>query len=490
MARPTPAAVPDDPAFAQLKGRLIARTGHHYYQDKDSLLWDRVLRRMREAGVRDVAGYAALLDDSWSGEAEWAALEAEVTIGETYFFRYAEQFTALARTILPEIVRRNRDSRRIRIWSAGCATGAEPYSIAILLARLLGAEVDDWRIGIIGTDINEKFLATARSGIFGRWALRAVDDREREELFVAEGRDRWRLVGRYRRMVRFERHNLLSLIDGTSPLQFSEFDLILCRNVLIYFDPAIVPGLVAQLYDRLKEEGWLLIGHAEPNPDFSRFMHSVPLPGTAAYRRAVDQPQDGTAEPPPAPREEAPAPEPPPAWLPAADPPSALPHDRPLPAAPAPPAPAPLSPLEVPRPAPLPDIRALCDRGDLDAAMEACALGLSADPTDPVLHYYCGLVHRERGLAREAETWFRKALYLDRSFIMAHYQYGLTLIDIGRADAGRRSLSTAAQLCRALPGGTLLPEGDGIDAASLIDMVRLRFEPRFPHAGRKTGPRK
>lgn len=480
MPRPTPAAAPDDPAFAQLKGRLIARTGHYYYHDKDGLLWDRVLRRMREIGIRDVADYAALLEDPRSGEAEWAALEAEVTIGETYFFRYAEQFTALARTILPEIVGRNRDSRRIRIWSAGCSTGAEPYSIAILLARLLGDEVEDWRIGIIGTDINEKFLATARSGLFGRWALRAVDDREREELFVAEGRDRWRLAGRYRRMVRFERHNLLSLIDGTSPLQFSEFDLILCRNVLIYFDPAIVPRLVARLYDRLKEEGWLLIGHAEPNPDFSRFMHGVTLPGTAAYRRTA-----------PVPREEAPA-APPAVGLPVADPLPALPESRPPPAVPAAPVfqARPEPPRPAPLPAPLPDIRALCDRGDLDAAMEACALGLSADPTDPVLHYYCGLVHRERGLAQEAETWFRKAVYLDRSFIMAHYQHGLTLIDIGRADAGRRSLSTAAQLCRALPGGTLLPEGDGIDAASLIDMVRLRFDPRFPPAGRKTGPRK
>lgn len=485
MRRPRSGIVPDDPAFGQLKDRLIARTGHHYYLDKDDLLWERVHRRMHEAGLRDVADYMVLLDDPRSGEAEWVELEAETTIGETYFFRYAEQFTALARTILPEIVRRNRESRRIRVWSAGCATGAEPYSIAILLARLLGEAVGDWRVGIAGTDINEHSLAAARRGVFGRWALRAIDERERRALFVPEGRNRWRLATRYRSMVRFERHNLLSLLDGTSPLQFSEFDLILCCNVLIYFDPRIVPRLVAELHARLGEGGWLLIGHAEPNPEFSRFMRGVSLPGTAAYRReAPDVPMDlSPAEPPESQLPDIPV-SVPASMLP--DPPS--PPGRLLLAASSPPSAAP------PRAMPLPDIRALCDRGDLDAALAACTLGLSADPTDPVLHYYCGLIHRERRHPQEAEGWFRKAVYLDRSFVMAHYQYGLALIDNGRAGAGRRSLSNAAQLCRALPGCTLLPEGDGIDAASLIAMVRLHLDPRFPGTrrfpgtGRKTGP--
>lgn len=474
MPSGAPALIPDDPVFAQLKERLIARTGHHYYHDKDGLLWDRVHRRMQATGSRSIADYIARLDDQRSGRAEWSALEAEITIGETYFFRYAEQFSALERTILPEIVGRNRERRRIRIWSAGCATGAEPYSIAVLLARLLGPGIEDWRISIVGTDINERSLAAARTGVFGRWALRAVTERERDELFVPEGRDRWRLASRYRTMVRFEYHNLLSLVDGTSPLQFTEFDLILCRNVLIYFDPRIVPRLIAELHDRLEEDGWLLIGHAEPNPEFSRFMRSVSLPGTAAYRRAGPDrpPGEPTASPPTAQEEIPPAPAP--EIAPEVPQAPAVPkaRARPAPAAPALPAePAgPAKETDVPR------IRALCDRGELGAALSACEAGLEANPTDPLLHYYCGLIHRERGLPREAEISFRRAVYLDRSFVMAHYQYGLVLLDNAHTGAGRRSLSNAAQLCRSLPAGFILPEGDGLDAAGLIDMVRLRLD--------------
>ncbi len=106
---------------------------------------------IRACGLADGAGNLALLDRS---ESEWAALEAENTIGETFFFRYAEQFAALRETILPERIAARADERRLRIWSAGCSTGAETYSLAILLRELLGERLPDWRIGLTGTDIN------------------------------------------------------------------------------------------------------------------------------------------------------------------------------------------------------------------------------------------------------------------------------------------------------------------------------------------------
>jgi chemotaxis protein methyltransferase CheR len=126
MAARASAAPLIDAGFPELKSRIIERTGHFYYQDKDDLLWERVRKRLRATGLPDSIQYLNLLNDAISGPVEWGKLETEITIGETFFFRYAEQFAALRDTILPELIERKSATRRLRISSAGCSTGAEP----------------------------------------------------------------------------------------------------------------------------------------------------------------------------------------------------------------------------------------------------------------------------------------------------------------------------------------------------------------------------
>lgn len=461
-----------DADFLRLKQLIIARTGHFYYQDKDALLWERVRHRLHDTGLRSTGAYLARLEDPALAEAEWAALEAEITIGETFFFRYAEQFAALRGTILPDILARNRERRRLRLWSAGCASGAEPYSLAILLGQLLGDALPEWRLALLGTDLNEAVLRQARRGLYSRWALRALKAEEIARDFTPAGDgQRWALRPQHRSLVRFERHNLLSLLDGTSPLQMNEFDLILCRNVLIYFHPEVVERIVRALAERLVEGGWLLLGHAEPNLAFAEFLEVVNLPGTVAYRR----PGGAPLRPPqaavpaftwPEPLPPPPVPEPPP------------PSPRPLP---------PPRPPEAAHPAPTADTRAdaaghlreartLADRDDLAGARAACRDGLALDPVCPPLHYYEGLVARGLRENAAAEAAFRRALYLRGDFIMAHYQLGLLLLDEGRAPQGRRALATAARLAAALPGEAALEEGDGMTARQIQDMARLHLE--------------
>jgi chemotaxis protein methyltransferase CheR len=246
-----PAFLPDA-EFLRLKALLIRRTGHFYYEDKDDLLWERVRRRLRALGLPGTGAYLDRLQDSALGEAEWAALEAEITIGETFFFRYAEQFAALRNTILPEILARNAGTRRLRIWSAGCANGAEPYSLAILLRQMLGEGMADWRITLLGTDLNEAALDSARRATFSPWALRSMPPEERERDFTPapDGRG-WQLKPQHRATVRFRRQNLLDLLSPDAALEMTEFDLILCRNVLIYFHPEVVPQLVHALAQRM-----------------------------------------------------------------------------------------------------------------------------------------------------------------------------------------------------------------------------------------------
>ncbi|TFZ58169.1 protein-glutamate methyltransferase [Methylorubrum sp. Q1] len=454
-----------DPGFPALKDRVIARTGHNYYEDKDDLLYDRLRKRMRSCGVADCAAYSSLLDGA-AGREEWAALEAEITIGETFFFRYAEQFAALRRTILPEVIEARREIRRLRIWSAGCSTGAEPYSLAILVHDLLGEALADWSVTILGTDLSAAALAVAREAEFGPWALRTLDTEERARWFrrtparpgLPHGG--YALRPAFRRMVRFERQNLLTLIDGSDRIQ-GGFDLILCRNVLIYFSADHVTRIVRALGERLNPQGWLLIGHAEPNPTFSQWLQPVALPGTVAYR-PIDTP---APQPPPvlgpAPPEPAPIlfalPEP------APDPVPALPLPIPAPAAIA----HPLSPGDL-----LAEIRVLADAGETARAWRRLHEEIDGYATDSPLRYYEGLLALDLGREREAERALRGALFLDRGFVMAHFQLGLLLARVGRRSEAARALDNALRLAQGLPPETILPEGDGVSAARLAESAR------------------
>jgi chemotaxis protein methyltransferase CheR len=480
-----------DADFPRLKSLIIERTGHFYYQDKDDLLWERVRKRLTATGVRGSSPYMALLNDRDSGPAEWARLEAEITIGETFFFRYAEQFAALRETILPEIVERRRPERRLRIWSAGCATGAEPYSLAILVRELLGEDLSGWRVGIVGTDINETFLDTARQARFGKWALRSLPREERLRYFVPLEREQWQLRPEFRALVRFDKHNLLSLLDGTSPLQFTEFDLILCRNVLIYFHPETVNRVVAALRDCLLDDAWMLLGHAEPNPSFSAMMQAVTLPGTVAYRRGPGEPQTRVDAPAPSVARLAPASPPKPqpqgpAWP--------VQH-RPLRRPEAPRAePAIRRPEALIGPSPavesasgsdaLADIRRKADAGDLAGAETALREALLRDPLNAAAHLYHGLVSRALGRPAEAEKAFRRCLYVDKSFAMAHYHLGLLLLATGRAAPGRRALANAARLAGTMPDDRPVPEADGLTAGDLRGLVRDQLRAPEP-TGRK-----
>lgn len=408
-----------DEAFAEVKALVIARTGHHYYIDKDAQLAERVAHRMAATGDATIAAYRDRLRDP--ADAEWPHLESAVTINETFFFRFAEQFSALRTTILPAMIERNRDERRLRIWSVGCSTGAEAHSVAILLADLLGDGIADWRIVLTGTDIDEAALSAARSADYSAWALRTMGEAERERLFDRSG-DRYRLKDRYRGIARFERHNLLTMIDAAAPLGYGDYDLILCRNVLIYFAQDDATAIVGALARRLATDGILLLGHAEPNPGFDAVADTAQVAGILTYRPLRSQPRPVA-------------------------PPVELAPPPPRPAA----APPPPRVARRPEPAPLPP---------------------AARPPDAAVHYFAALDALASGDRDRAERAFRDALYLDRSFAMAHYQFGHYLLAQGRDPDARRSLTNALRVASALDPATELAGGDGMTAGAMTAAIR------------------
>lgn len=474
-ARPVPASVEAlvaDPSFAALKALIVERTGHHYYEDKDDQLGERIAQRMAASGIGEPADYLERLGDTMLGDREWRQLESELTIKETFFFRFAEQFAALRSTILPGLVAARADARRLRIWSAGCSTGAEPYSVAVVVSDLLGPALASWQVSILGTDIDEKALAAAREASYGGWSLRTMAPDERDRLF-AQRDGRWRLRPAYAGMVRFERLNILDLDGAAVPLQLSDYDLILCRNMLIYFHPGQATRLVEAIGASLAPDGWLVLGHAEAGLAMGTSLRGVETGGVVAYRRAAAGEVGRTAV----------APEPLPA------PPSgpagtgrrsdrAIVQRAPVRAAETAQAAGPAA--ELPSISTdvgdLDAVRRLLDAGDIAAAAAAIASLRGRDGDSAPLSYLDAVCALGRGDRAAAERSLRGALYLDDGFAMAYYLLAQTLMDAGRAAAARRALANALQALAAASADAPIAEGDDRSAAELRDAIRSRLD--------------
>lgn len=432
-------------ALDRLKRAVIARTGHHYYADKDKLLYERSRERMSAKGLASLDAYVELLERGDSDE--WRRLEDAITIGETYFFRYPDHFASLREVVLPRLIQARRDVKALRIWSIGCSNGAEPYSIAILLRELLGDEADTWRIALIGGDISEKALSVARAARYNSWALRTMPPEERARYFHSDG-SHWVLKREYRAMVRFQRQNILDLLSDAPPLEWRGLDLILCRNVLIYFSPAQALEIVDALGRCLSPDGSLFLGHAEATLTSQTAMISLVMAPTE-YAQAM-LPPVGRAL----------------AYVPPVIPPISLSripqqgHTTPTP------------PVAVDE---LSELQVLADAGAYEDAKRICADLLRRDPTSAKLHYYDAVLHQVADDLPGAETSLRRALYLDRAFIVAHHRLGMLLLGLGRTGEARRSLQTAAHLSASVAPDTSLEEGAGVSAGELRAAVQAQL---------------
>ncbi|MZP28917.1 tetratricopeptide repeat protein [Heliobacterium undosum] len=256
--------------MAELQQLISERTGWRFDQSRRDNLLQALQARMAACGVADFDGYYLLLLDKGSaGMEEWRRLIDAVTVGETFFFRDRGQFALLRERILPALFAERGDKKVLRLWSAGCSTGEEAYSLAILVDELVGA-APGWMIDVIGTDINEEALRIARAGRYSEWSLRATGPERRQERFrrVDPGRGRsagpvWEVDPAIRSVVQFHRLNLL---DGPLPDRFAPVastDLIICRNVFIYFRPEAIRQVLADFFRCLNPGGFLLTGHGE-----------------------------------------------------------------------------------------------------------------------------------------------------------------------------------------------------------------------------------
>jgi chemotaxis protein methyltransferase CheR len=282
-------------ASQQFRDWIARRLGLHFDDTKLEFLADVMQRRSEKTGLGPSA-YLDRLEDSQS-DAELHALVLDLTVPETYFFRHLDQFLAFADIALPRALAARRQSRRVKVLSAGCASGEEPYSLAMLAQeRSAGGDVE-----ILGFDINSAMLAKAGSGIYSTWALRETPADSRRRWFRGVGRD-YELDRSIRSAVQFQQVNLAQ--ERAELWAPQSYDVIFCRNVLMYFTAEGAQSLVARMTRALHPGGHLFLGHAETLRGLSNEYHLCHSHGTFYYQRKTASSEERSADPPADPKEE------------------------------------------------------------------------------------------------------------------------------------------------------------------------------------------
>jgi chemotaxis protein methyltransferase CheR len=445
------------------------RTGLIFPPSRQATLERAVASAMAKRGARELQQYLARVAADGDALDE---LIGEITVGETYFLRDPDQLALVAEELLAQPPGRSGGGP-LRVWSAGCASGEEPYSLAIALHRLGALS----RVRILATDISRAALARARRARYTRWSLRGVPP-EVEAGYFRPCPEGFALAPEIRDAVEFR---YLNLADDVYPSLASGvwgMDVVLCRNVLIYFSDEAVSRVARRLLATLGDGGWLVLGASDPV-----LTHRVPCETVVArcgllYRRAASG-SKATAtlpSPPPAPLPVWPpqvlpmdaAPEPPP-------PPQAL-SDRvePIPARADEPADA--EGDAAPVDAAVARVRTLADAGRLEEAGRACAAALDKNRTSAPLLVLHAVLLTEAGRFAEAVRAARRALYLDRSLVPAHLALGVALARSADWPAARRAFRNAQRLIAALPADATVPGSDGERAGRMAELVRAHLE--------------
>jgi chemotaxis protein methyltransferase CheR len=477
------------PAFDELKTFIVTTTGHARLSVKNDLLVEKITRRLGPNGLSSFEAYLDLLKHAPHGKTELDNLIADLTVGETSFFRHPEQFDALRDHVLPARLRENSGSKQLRIWSAGCANGAEVYSIAILVHALLANELAQWNVVIVGSDINRVSLAEAEKGLYTDWTLRDVPEWQRPAFFARAGAN-WSIREKYKSNVQFVYHNLASDEFPSIHRNIFAFDIVLCRNVMIYFDEAYNFRLADRLTSVLADGAWLFTGPTDFNARLDDLFARERLPGTFAYRSRSAAPSILPARLPLATPEACAL-----IRVEAHDANTASARTRPafaatdrranrrknMPASnsgvcsnaeratPAMPAPTPQQPD-------IATIVELANKGDWPTAVRFCQALLKTDSCNAPAHYYYALVQHYSGAVAEAEQALKRAIYLDRNFALAHYQLGLVRKDAHDLARCRKSFRNALGALSNVPDNLAVSPCGQITALDLRELATHQLD--------------
>lgn len=461
-------------AVAQL---VQAASGLAYGASRRAEAEYRIRAAMLQVGMTDLIQYGSLLE---SDPAALDELVSGLSVGETYFFRDPQHFAFVRSTVLPAIRRARGDQHVVRAWSAGCSTGEEAYSLAILLEQEGLAQ----HSAILATDISRPALQRAAAARYRAWAMRGVDGATRERYFCYEpGRaagakdDEFVLVERIRDRVSCAYLNLTCPAAPTLQARIEETDLIFCRNVLIYFDGPTIEAVLRRLVDALAEGGWLILGPSDPVPHGDLGLETYSTPQGLFYcRRTAAQGSLRAPREPDARR-----------LLPARHAAVRLRDARAPQLALAAPEPSGLLAAEaallsgdyaraIALASGLPDESRACAvharalaNVDLAAAERLCSQAALRHAFSAEMHHLHAALFIGLGRYDEAARAAERVVYLDRTLAAGHFLLASIRLRRGEREAARRSYRNAQALCAALPGDQIVPLCDGASAAQMAE---------------------
>ena len=467
-----------EPMLTRLKDRLTTQTGLNFTGSGWHDFELRIAAAAEDAGAANVLTYANQLLSSSLSQEDIKILAQHLTVGETYFFRDKRSFDALATHVLPELLRsRELSHRQLRIWSAGCCTGEEAYSIAILLDRLLPQQ-DSWKISIVATDINTRFLEKAKQAIYGEWSFRGTPAWVQENYFTKRRNNTFELIPKIRQRVQFAYLNLADDVYPSTHTNTNELDAIFCRNVLMYFSAEQARRVVSRFRAAILESGLLLVNPAETSSTLFSAFSLVHYPGASFYR--PENTSNNTSSPGDLQRQLAPT-KPSGKTSAAATnifpaKPTATSAGKTGMVAPSAAKKAVVVPTTTPEDSEGADsfarrARAAADEGNLDNAAHWCEQAIAADKLNPAFHFLLATIEQERGRYEAAIQALQRTLYLDGQYVLAHFALANLRLVEGRGKDAARHFEIVRKLLRHYKTDEILVESDGLTVGRLDEIA-------------------
>lgn len=443
--------------YQALEALVSAKTGLKIDKLRPEELFQTIAEMLKSSGLETILELCQALMECQTVDPLWRQLIDRITIGETYFFRDAAQCNALQNTVLPELIAKKRKSfRHLSLWSAGCATGEEPYTLAIMLRELI-PDIADWTFTILATDINLTGLEIARRGIYKARSFRMETRPDVQDRWFKTRGQNYELDPAVRNMVEFAPLNLVSGDYPSFESRTMNLDLIICRNVTIYFEEQTTRRIIERFQPALNDGGWLVVGHAEPMAAVYEGFTPRNFPNAVLYQKHTERP---TAVVLPSVQR------------------SPLPED--LPAALA-------APIASRRPNKtkidaLKEARAAAGREDWNALQQWLVSAEHANPMNPEVHYLRGLMLMHTQHLDGALQALRRAIYCDPSFALAHYAIGDLHEKNGNHPEARRCWLRSQQAVAARQPHEDLAPGENLTVEMFRDLLEYRLN-NLPEGG-------
>lgn len=453
--------------------------------------WDDLERNIisasKEFGYADVESFIERITNSPLSREHAELLASHLTINETFFWREPKSFEALEQKILPDLINlRRKSDKRIRIWSAGCSSGEEPYSIAIALIKQI-PDIKDWNIHILATDINPKILRKAAAGIYGQWSFRGVPS-WLKEYFTKNDNNKYEIIPSIKSMVKFEYQNLAEDVFPSPLNNTNAMDIIYCRNVLMYFTQDRFRQVARGLYNALIEGGYLMVSASELSmlnfPDFI----PVNVPGMVLYQKNSKKlkyrNKSSIIETPSAPlvvhvpekpfvfdyellksdeikQKEVPV------------------HEVKLILVSAETAVEEIEKSKVDANASEKQIlliREYANQGKLFEALKSCEAAISAYKLDPRFHYLYATILQENNQMIEAVASHKRAIYLDQDFVLSYFSLGNIYKRMGNDKGAKKCFENSITILNNLKQDDIIFESEGLTAGRFKEIINASLQ--------------